>query len=129
MEVKINGVKEVCSVSLKADEDFRGGPQEGGICQVGGRQLINTMKGLSGADGEGFQGDEVAGWCGGAVAWMGLVYPTSTLSRRSGSGARHASHCRGRQGATCGGLLEAAQCCDEEHRLPNQLFVTLQPVI
>lgn len=84
MQVKINGVKEVCSVSLKADEDVRGGPQEGGICQEGGRQLINTMEGLSGADGEGFRGDEVAGWCGGAVAWMESVGPTSTLSRRWG---------------------------------------------
>lgn len=42
MEVKINGIKE-----------------EGGICQDGSGQFINTME--AGADGEGFQGHVVTG--------------------------------------------------------------------
>ena len=46
---------------LKADEDVSGGPQEGGICQDGSGQFINTMEGLAGADGEGFQGHVVSG--------------------------------------------------------------------
>lgn len=62
--------------------------EEGGICQEGGRLSINTMEGLLGADGEGFQGEVVAGGLGGAVAWMGLVLghrehaDPSALSRR-----------------------------------------------
>lgn len=81
--------------------------------------------------GQMVRGSEEMKWLDGAVeqwpGWNRSVLPPP-CPEGGGSGARHASHCRGRQGATCGGLLEAAQCCGEEHRLPNQLFVTLQPV-
>lgn len=61
----------MCSVRLK-DEDVGGGPQEGDICQEGGRQFLNILEGLAGADGKGFR-EVGAGCCGGAVAWMELV--------------------------------------------------------